>query len=615
MDVQEYISAFKDGNIQVSDNISYSQREIIEANNLGRNSKFKNEYFADGETRKTKYNISQGFCFSLLRSSLISQKQLVMVNESGKNQKLVDVVKFAVRHHLGLNGFTDRVEEVTQELIEMGHIIGKVLDGESKLVNLQNIVFRPDVPIKDGGCVERQYLTYDDALAQYGKEKFISKIKKHYKELSDDDKPFIYFIEYWTIDEFVNEKGEKEMTKGCIRYLDNSRSKPEDSKDASNWQPYVELERFVSPHFKKSRNLTERKRYGEKYRVYPYVERKFINIPGRSLGAGVYEIARYLQEDYDEKGNFKRKFDKFSLRGILVHKIGHLRRQENGEALTQEFLRNMDTGSVLKIFNDESIDRLNMGNTTTETVAMMNFLFEVIRFMLGITPQSIGQSSSNRTASFAIIQNQTQQSTYGIIKKKIGGFFEEILQDYLAEDIIENITYRDFIAYSGDPSEIQELDRYLAQQAVYKAVKEKGVITDEATVQKVIDKKVEDMRANGSSRSIDISNSNVKKTMKALIKDLDYIIKFHFTDEALDVATKIRTMLDADKVQNPRIKASILDLAGIPAREMEMSQNEKDSLMEEEMKKQQAIQQAKDGGFMNDMAQVPEVTATNGVQQ
>jgi hypothetical protein len=617
MHVQDYITSFKDGDVQITSNISYSQKEIIERNNLIRNSQFENPYFSDGETEKTFYNVLFGFAFSLLRGSVFGTKELVLENKSGKNQILVDIVKLATRNHLELNGFAEKIEEVERELIEMGHVVGKVVNGETHIVNLMNLVMRPDVPIKEGGCAEREYLTYDEALATYGDKPFWKKIKEHYGQLSDEQKPFIYFIEHWTIDEFETDKG-KEITKGCVRYLDKTNIDPKYIEDADTWDPHEELERFASPHFVKSRNLAERKKYGEKRRAYPYEEERLFEVKGRSLGMGIFELGRYIQEDYNEKGNFKRKFDQFALRGILVHKIGRMRKTRDGEALTQEFLKRMDTGNALKIYNDESLERLNMGQTTTETVSMMNFLFETLRFMLGITPQSIGQSSSNKTASFAIIQNQTQQSTYGLIKRKTGKFFEHIFQDFLAEDIIENITESDYLSYSGDPSELQEIDRYLAQQSVYRKIQEKSIYTDEATVEKVIDMKTQDLRAQGNVRRVEFKDNKVKKAMKNLIKNLDTTIRFHFTDEALDIATKIRTLLDTDQIQNPKIKTKIMDWLGIPARDMELSKSEKDAQMEEAMKMEQMKMQMKGQGqgqgMNNNIAQPPEVTA-QGVQQ
>lgn len=609
MNVKDFIQNFYRGDVTISDDVTYSIRDVINKNNQMRNSQFEDEYFSDNETKKTYYNAILGLSSALKRGSRLKLNEYSLTNISGKNQKLLDIVKLAIRNHLRLNGFIEKKNEAQDELVDMGHVVGKIVDGETRVVDLQNLVFRPDKPIKDGGCAELIYMTYDEAKGEYGDNKNWDLIEEKFKTLHDESSPFLKFVEYWVIDEFEVD-GKKEITKGCIKYLDDSDTDPDEIKDPTNWKPYVELDRFASPHFVKCQNKAERKRFGEKRRAYPYEEESLIKIPGRSMGMGVYELCRPVQEDYNEKGNYKRKFDMIALRGILVHKIGQMRQGTKGEALTQEFIKRMETGAAVKIFNDESLDRLNLGSTTPDTLNMMNFLFELMRFMLGITPQAIGEQSNNRTASFAIIQNQTQQSTYQVVKGKTARFFERLIQNFLLEDILEEITAKDYIAYSGEPNELKELDRFLAEQSVYSDIQNKGILVpDEATANEIIEQKMRELEASGSIRRIDLEDEKVKRVMKSLIKNLDYIVEFHFTDEALDIATKIRTLIDVDQIQNPKIKAKVMDYLGINPKDIELTEGEKQKLLEEEVMKVGATEQAKDTEFINQLAQVPEVTA------
>ena len=382
MKIKSFIENFEDATVQIGSHVTYKQREIIDKNNQMRNGQYEDKYFDDGETEKLYYNVIFGFAQTLKRGSRLKLSEFSASSVNGKLLKMVDIVRMGLRHFLRYNGFNEKKEEVLDELVDMGHVVAKVVDGENTVVDLRNLVFKPNAKtLKEEGCAERIFLTYEEAKAEYGETEHWTEINEFYEGMPEEDKPFIPFIEYWTIDEF-EVKGKKEITKGCIKYLDRSDQAPDENKTPDDWEPYLELDRFVSPHKVPTRNKRERRLFGKEKLVFPYDEERLVRIPGRYLGAGVYELCRPSQEDYNEKRNTKRKFDRLALRGILVHKVGQLRDETDGEALTQEFLKRMDTGSALKIFSDEELTRLNMGSTTPDTVAMTNDLFEFMRFLL-----------------------------------------------------------------------------------------------------------------------------------------------------------------------------------------------------------------------------------------
>lgn len=587
MDIKDFLTTYEKESVQISNNVSYDQRDIIEKNHQMRNGQFINPYFEDGETEKLYFNVVFGFCQSLIRGSKLGLNEFVLSSLNGKWMRLLEILKMGLKHFLKYNGFEDKKEEILQEIVEAGHCLIKVVDGETKIVDLRNFVFRPDMKsAKEEGGAEKIPLTYEEAKAEYGKNTHWEDIEEFYKS-SKKTTPFLNFIEYWNIDEFEVD-GKKEITKGCIKYLDRGEKKPDEYDSPGEWTPYLELDRFASPHKVKCRNKREKKIYGTERRVFPYDEERLIYIPGRYIGMGGYEICRPGQEDYNEKRNIKRKFDRLALRGILVHKIGTLRDDKDGEALTQEFLKRVDTGGAVKIFSDESLERLNIGSTTNDTLAMTNDLFEFLRFMLGVTPIAIGNDTANKTAYYAMTQNQTQQSTYQVIKNKCARLFERLFQDFLLDDVIEEMLSNKIIPIYGDKKDIEELDRYLAEQSIY--ANPEIVNQDEANTE--IKNIMNEQAQYGATRYVDISEKSVVRAFKKMLKDLEFIAEFNIAEIGIDPNAKINTMIQADQIQNEKLRNAILEEVGVSPKLLEESDEEKARRLEEEALKARTMAEA-----------------------
>lgn len=588
-DIKDFLIRYERGTVAIGDSVRYDQRDVIEKNHQMKNGQYENRYFADGETEKYYYNVIFGFAQTLKRGSRLKLSEFSLTSLNGKLLKFVDVVKMGIKHFLRYNGFIEKKDEVLDDLVDMGHVLTKVVDGEVTLVDLRNFVFKPNMKsAKEEGGAERVNMTYEEAYSIYKDNEHWEEIEEHYEKISKTSGE-LHFIEYACIDKFDID-GKEEFTKGYKIYLDRSNEEPDETNKGTDWEAYLEIDSFASPYFIKTSNKRERKLYGEKRRVFNYDEQRLIPITGRYLGMGVYELCRPAQEDYNEKRNLKRKFDRIALRGILVHKIGSMRESTDGDALTQEFLKRVDTGAAVKIFSDESLERLNIGSTTGDTVSMTNDLFEFMRFMLGVTPVAIGQDSNNKTASFAVIQNQTQQSTYQVIKNKTARLFERLFQDFLIEDIVEEMLEGNTIGLYGDKEDLMEMDKWLVTNEVHSELKKRPVKTSKEQVDATIQARVEAQQ--GQARFIDLSDKGIKRAFKKLLKDISYIVEFNITDEAWDPNTKIKTIMEADKMTNPKLRDIILDQVGVSPQLFKETDEEKEKAMKEEAIKARLMAEA-----------------------
>jgi hypothetical protein len=605
MNIQDFLTNYEDGTVQIGSNVSYKQRDVINKNQQMSNGQYESKYFEDGETEKYYYNVVHGFSSSLKRGSRLKISEFSLTSLNGKFLRMVGILKGAVKHFLKYNGFIEKKEEVLNELVDMGHVLTKVVDGDTEVVDLRNFVFKPNMrSAKLEGGAEKIFMTYEEARAEFKSNKHWSEIEEFYDKIKDTESD-LTFIEYWTVDEFeVN--GKKEITKGCKKYLDRSETTADQYDNPTEWEAQLEIDSFVSPHEIKVSNKKDKKRYGDLMRVFPYDEQRLIDVPGRYLGMGTYELCRPAQEDYNEKKNYKRKFDRLALRGILVHKIGNMRTESDGEALTQEFLKRMDTGAALKIHSDESLERLNVGSTTSDTLAMTNDLFEFMRFMLGVTPISIGNDSTNKTASFAVIQNQTQQSTYQVIKNKTARLFERLFQDFLIEDIIEDILSGDIIPIYADKNDLKEMDRFLAKAEVDDQFNRTRPNINEETYNAVVENRALKNEEMGDARFIDIKDTEIKKAFRKMLKEVDSLVEFNITDEAFDPSLKIKTLLDADQMQNEKLRDRVLDIVGVSPKELQESDEEKRKKLQEQVGQERAMTEARN---------IPETPITPNVQQ
>lgn len=587
MEVKDYIKAFEEGKYEITPGVTGSWREEIEQAHRMRAGVFEDPLFSDGETQKIYYNVVFGFAQILLKGSKNKINQFGLKNKNGDNQYLVDVMRGAMKNHLKHNWFSKINHEVTKQVIDFGMAQGKIVDGEVELVDLRNIVFRPDVPMSEGGGVEYERILYEEAEARYGDTENWKEIEDHYKNLPDDSKPFVNFVHFAKYDEF-----DGEMQKGIITYLDRSLSKSDKAPKTSDWNPHIEIDRVASTEFRKPKNKKEFKLYGEKVQLYPYVEAEFITMDGRPP-VGVYALCNALQEHYNENANLERKSNRLTLNGIMKFGYSAQRRPEDVDPFDNEFVKRMDTGAFFKIRNDEEFSREDF-STPLNVERMQANIMQFCEFLLGITPIATGDKKGNETAYEISNQVRTQESTYGEIKRKVAHFWEVVFTDHLLEDIIEDITAEDMMTILGSPAELLALDLYLVEQQVRREqLKTKKYLTQD-DMEAEIERRLEELSKKGDTRTIPLDKQS-RKVVKELIKKLDTMVDFAITDEYEDDNAKMNIILQAQQIQNPKVRAKIYDIAGINPREVELTDREKKKLADEQAQMIQAQQVAQAG--------------------
>jgi len=584
MEFNLFKETYKEGRLVITSDISYNMREVLKDNIRLIHGQYKTSAFTDG-TNKIFYNLIQAFSNMIYRNTDIDTKDINLRNLSGKYIQYTTILKYALKAYLRDSKFGKKLNNFRLDLIREGHLIVKDVDGEVEKVNLLNIIVPPHAKsLQDTGLIEATYPTWED-MQEFKDTEDWEEIEELWEVMKKNGEVYFTVYEYWVIDEFENEKGEKVIDKGCIKYLDKSALDTHEDSQQDDYKPDLEIDRFISPKTEKIKSKRLQKKYGKKERrIYPYKDAKLIEVSGRYWGFGVAELLSGLQEDYNEKLNLKRKFDRLQLRGILVHtKSDDINKARN---LSQEFLKNIDTGVAISMENDERIERLNLGSTTFDTVTMLDKLFELMRVIIGVTQQSTGeQSPATTTATVGMLNQQASKTTYDAVIETQSLFLSELFQDFLLEDIIEDLTSSEVVALTSDLRNLRELDRFLVTQAVWKDAIAEPVLPAPQEVEDEITRRLDELEMQGEER--------FTKIKKEMVEKLDYLVEIYVNNESFDKQTRItniREMLRDPNYSGSRaaLESELRDLIGLQGMRYDKSADEIEAEMQMIARKEQA---------------------------
>jgi hypothetical protein len=552
-----FITQYKDGEVQVSPGVTYSITEIIEQAHRNYNSKYVVPNDASGLER-IFYNITWVVYRTIIMGSNVDLKDINFRSINGAKLLILNLLKMAVRSHLLRTYFGSYIDKVMGEFVWFGTSITKRVDGSVYTVDLRNIIRPPHIKdIQESGLAERMRWTYEkmQSKKEDWKEHW-DDIEHIWEGLQKENKNRFTLYEWWTF----NDKGEKV----CKVMLEKST---EDEKNAKpEWEPYLELEEYKTPGKVRRASKRMAKKMGEFETLFPYEQIGLFDVPGRWLDFGCSEILQGLQEHYNEKFNLYRKKDILDLRGILVHKY-----TANSNSLTQEFLANQETGDVISMDVGEDLQRLVIDTKTAEFIASVDKLYELSRLMMGVTSQGTGEDqAATQTATMAVANQRTQQTTYDFVREKMHHFIQRLFANGFLEDIIDEMSQKEYKAIVGDSRDLEEMDSQLLDSAVDSHIKEMQLdpagmagLADavtkmmgqaqinqmqdpmapgmtyeqacEAVFKQMKDKGMADLRKQGDMRFPELK--------KEMLKDLDYYIEFYVTNETFDKGQKVQNLM------------------------------------------------------------------------
>jgi len=597
--IKNYIQEYEQGLVEVAPGISYSTKDVINESYRLYNGKFEKEKDASG-LKKIMINISWIVYRTLFYGSDIDTKDAQMRSLNGKGTKVLGLLRMATVSHLNRTGFGDFIDDVRSDLAAFGSVIVKIVDGVPYTVDLRNVIRPPhESDVQKTGLIEKRYWSYEECMQKRDEWDNFEAIETVFECLGSKGIPQVLIYDFWHEDylEADKDKKKKKMHKICERYLDCSDIDPKFFNDKQSWAPQIKLEEFKTPHKKRRQTAYLRKKFGEYEELYPYKSWDFIKVKGRGLGFGVFEMLSGLMFIYQEKWHLYRKKDILDLKGIFVHKV-----KAGSRSLEQQFLNNLDNGAAVQIGIDEDLTRLIIDTKTGELIASTDKIFELARQIVGITAQGAGQDMpSTTTATVAIANKQTQQTTYDFLIERVGLFLKEFFQDFYMEQIVAELTEEEVVAITGSTRELEEMDKWLIDNAVNQAVvdfhRETGLYPSEEEVEAIRMSVTEAMKSAGKDRFPEIK--------KEILKDLDYYVEFYINNEGFDKAVKIQNLMQIlqmnTTLSREQIEAVIIDAMGENSRQFEKTEEEK----QREMQMMQAQAEA-EGKPVNPISRQPQ---------
>jgi len=584
--INNFLQNYRQGRIVLTSRVSYNTRDLIEDLVRLRNAQFVDPTFADG-TPKIFYNVGWAMSDNIYKHTLIGAKDIQLHSSNRKGSKIISLIKMATRSYLKRTMFGEISDEMRKELIDMGHVVVKVVNGEPYTVDLLNIICPPELEsLQDGSLVEQIQMSYEQMLQR--KEDW----KEHWEDIESlweymqqAGRSYFTVYEYWCRDDF---DGDGKIVKGCKTYLDRTYMPQDMVKDPMIWAPYLELDSYKSPYTKKIRSKKKQKDLGSNEElIYPYVEKRLFKLKGRWLGLGIYELIKGILEHINTNWNLKRKFDELQYRGIMVHKQPTLGDQRT---LTQEFLESLPSGAVIDVVGDEDLRRLELGTITMDNLRTNDSLLQLMKLILGVAEQIAGENLKTNVTATAINANtRLSETTYGIVIRQMSFLLRELFQDFLLKELIEEMTMEDWLEVTGDAKEILELEQPLIDNYVNQKTKEamdKGVFLTEQDIDTFAQAIQQDLQSTGSVRWAQIS--------KKLVDSLDLLVEFYIDGENFDAQARlqnIEAMLNRQNLTLNReeLEKEEVELMGLDSKKLEKTQAQKQA--EAQQAQQMAMQQ------------------------
>jgi len=603
-----FIDAWETSELQISDKVKYSTRDVIDKNDELFHGKFQKP--TDGSFNKIFYNIG----FVLFRSifqvvvKTIGLKDIQMRSLNGKGIETIALFRLAIQSYLKRIKFGAFLNDLCYFLKD-GTTVVKIVDGKPVICNNHNIILPPyGGTIQETGIGEKCFYSWEDMKSYKSEwEDSWSEIER-IKLLMDKNKVKDFIVyEYWNEHPFVKDgkgyrtptdkelkDGDYKTHKGCIRYLEMQATEPGSrtrNTRPTEWEPYMELDRFITPYTKKRTSKRERNKLGDKEELYPYKELHFIKVPGRTLGFSVFELIAGIQEAYNRKMNLHDKKDILDLMGVYKHK-----KSNSSPSIAQQLLDNIQSGKVVEMELGEDLERLIIDTKAGELIASIDKLFELARQIVGVTESGTGiDMPATATATVGVLNKQTQQTTYDYAVEQISLFLTDMFNDFYLETILNEIDAEDMNLIVGDPEELKELDKFYIEMTVAKRNEQRfNEIVKSREDEDMDGNKIEGDISWEEAQALDelaeaeteqfqeelkkLGDSRFVNIKKEFLNGLDYVFEFYVNNEAFDKNVKIQNLLAMRGNTNLSVKkidSTLLDLMGENPKAYEKTEKEK----------------------------------------
>ena len=580
-EIELFISDNETMRVEVSPGVSYSMRDVI--NRLYRiyNAQFLNNPVEASGFKNIFFRKMWVVYRTLIQGSDVDLKNLNIRSTNGVKIRLVALLRAMFVSHLSRTSFGELIDKIMAEMCWFGTSIIKRFNGTVETVDLRNYITEPNIQDpQERRHAEMCYYSYDEVMANRDEWKGgWEDVMNVWEEMQKANESQFKILEFWT---FGKVKGDDNIHKICIKYLDNTITRKDDFHNIENWRPYIELERFKTPYRKRRTSRKLAKKLGEYEELFPYEQFDLFKMFGRTFALGCGELLEGLQEVYNELFNEKRKLTRKALNGITIHTAVQ---GTNGlTQLTQDFISNLSTGSVITLAPGETLTQEQINTQGSDFNLMEEKIYELMRQIIGITAQGTGEELPASTSATQVsINQQVANTVFDYTRERMHHGLRRLFNNGYADDIIDELSEQETVAISGEPSMLEEFDNMLIENACNKwALEVKNTIGIYPTKEEY-DREYNRIKLELAEQK----DMRFPKFKKELLKDMEYYLEFDITEESVDYKGRTSALMSikADPTSTKskaKVEDELLALYGLNPRQY-------DKTPEEIQQSQQAI--------------------------
>lgn len=588
-EVEQFITDNDDMEVDVSPGVSYSMRELI--NKLYRlyNAQFESNPIEPSGFKNIFFRKMWVVYRTLIQGSDLDLKHFNIRSLNGVKVRLVAMLRTMFTSHLSRTFFNEFVDKVMAEMCWFGTSIVKRFNGTVDTVDLRNYI--TEMNIKDPQerkHAEMCYYTYDEVMAnQKDWKDSWEDVMNVWEAMKKEGESKFKILEFWTWGK-LEEKGD--VHKICVKYLDNTITRKDEFHDTDSWVPYIELERFKTPYKRLRTSKRMAKKLGKYEELFPYEQFDLFKVFGRAIAMGCGELLEGVQEVYNEMFNEKRKLTRKALMGVTIHTAVQ---GVNGlTQLTQDFISNLTTGSVVTLAPGETLTQEQIDTKGSDFDLMENKIYELMRQIIGITAQGTGEEMpASTSATQASINQQVANTVFDFTRERIHHGMKRLFNNGYAQDIIDELDEEEAVVIVGDPTMLEEFDKHLIDNAINKW----ALDTKNATGMYPLPEEIEMNREQLHTQLMELGDMRFPQFKKELLKDMEWMIEFDMTQEAFDIKQRSDALIaiKADPTSTKskaKLEDELLSLQGLNPRAYDKSAEEKAE--EEAMRQANMLNQA-----------------------
>lgn len=576
-EIEDFITTYENGDIQVSDGVSYSMRDVNEESLRLYNGQFKSGKVEPSGFIRTFMRKAFVVYRTLIQGSDIDLKNMNIRSTNGVKVRFTALMRMAFMSHLERSMFGELMDKILAEMCWFGSSIVKRADGEVDTVDLRNYITETNIqdPQKRRH-LEMCYYSYDKM--QSHKEDWKdnwSEIENVWEEMQKENESQFKVLEFWTFDD--------EGKKICVKALDRTITEKNKANNPSDWTPYVQLDTFTTPYKKRRKSKRMREKLGEYELIFPYNQFDLFKVFGRQQAMGVGELLADISIVYNTVFNTTIKNVQKASLGVNVHTA--IQGVNGLSELLQENISNLLEGGVISLAPGETLDTMKIDTRLQDFTAMEEKLYEIMRQLIGITAQGTGEEMpASTSATQASINHQVAQTVFDFTRERFHHGMKRLFNDGYDQDIWDEIDENELTAIIGDPTQLEELDKFLIDNAMYKwatSIKEAtGMYPTQEEYDMNREQVHQELMAQGDMRFPAIK--------KKIANDMEYLISFDITQEAFDYKARYEALTRMKNDPNStkskaKIEDEILTLQGLNPRQYDLTPEEKQAKASEAM--------------------------------